>query len=518
MLSSLEEILDNSTWYILVVLVSVTWIMTLLCPRRKYPPGPKGYPIIGNMKIMDQLTHRGLAKLAADYGGLVHLKMGQKHMLVVSTPDMAREILYLQDLVFANRPATVAISYLTYNRSDMAFGNYGPFWRQMRKICVMKVFSRKRAESWEAVGEEVEAAVHFIKRNTGSPVNLGDLVFSLTRNITYKSAFGSSSIHGHEEFVKILQEFSKLFGAFNVTDFLPWMGWIVGRKFSKRLEQARKSLDGFIDKIIDEHAAKWKRKEMGECREEWESDMVDEMMAFYTENGGEEKVDDELLQKQNSSIKFSKDHIKALIMDVMFGGTETVASAIEWAMAELMKNPEHLKKVQSEMDAVVTTGRQVEVADIEKLSYLKAVLKETLRLHPPIPLLRHETTQATTISSYFIPAKTEVMVNAWAIGRDATAWPEPEKFDPARFLNPNAPDFKGSDFEFIPFGSGRRSCPGMQLGLYALQLTVARLVHSFDWELPEGMNPSELSMDDMFGLTAPRASRLVAVPTYRLQC
>lgn len=314
MVSSFDELLQNPTYcYTLLAFLSLLWIVALFRRRRPYPPGPKGYPIIGNMSIMDQLTHRGLTKLATDHGGLVHLRMGQKHMIVVSTPDMAREVLQLQDHIFANRPATVAISYLTYDRADMAFGNYGPFWRQMRKICVMKVFSRKRAESWAAVGEEVESAVQLIKRNSSSPIDVGELVFRITRNITYKSAFGSKSQHGQEEFVKILQEFSKLFGAFNVRDFFPWMRWIVGgRKFIKRLELARESLDGFIDKIIDEHAEKRRRKELSESREEWESDMVDEMMEFYTENVGDEKVDDELLLP--NSIKFTKDNIKALIM------------------------------------------------------------------------------------------------------------------------------------------------------------------------------------------------------------
>ncbi|EEF49490.1 ferulate-5-hydroxylase, putative [Ricinus communis] len=110
------------------------------------------------------------------------------------------------------------------------------------------------------------------------------------------------------------------------------------------------------------------------------------------------------------------------------------------------------------------------------------------------------------------------MINAWAIGRDPSAWADPNKFKPSRFLEDGAPDFKGSNFEFIPFGSGRRSCPGMQLGLYGLELTVAHLLHCFKWELDEGVKASELDMNDVFGLTAPRAVRLVAVPTYRLNC
>lgn len=202
----------------------------------------------------------------------------------------------------------------------------------------------------------------------------------------------------------------------------------------------------------------------------------------------------------------------------MFGGTETVASAIEWAMAELMKSPYDLKKVQEELAEKVGLTRILHDSDLKQLTYLKCCIKETLRLHPPIPLLLHETASNTVVSGYNIPAKSRVMINAWAIGRDPSAWEDPDKFNPARFLHQNAPDFTGNHFEYIPFGSGRRSCPGMQLGLYALELSVAHLLHCFNWELPDGMSPGELDMNDMFGLTAPKACRLVAVPSYRLTC
>lgn len=202
----------------------------------------------------------------------------------------------------------------------------------------------------------------------------------------------------------------------------------------------------------------------------------------------------------------------------MFGGTETVASAIEWAMSELMKSPNDLKKVQQELADVVGLDRRLEESDFDKLIYLKSAVKETLRLHPPIPLLLHETSEDAEVAGYFIPKKSRVMINAWAIGRDPNSWEDPDTFKPSRFLQEGVPDFKGSNFEFIPFGSGRRSCPGMQLGLYALELAVGHLLHCFTWELPDGMKPSELDMNDVFGLTAPRASRLIAVPVKRVVC
>ncbi|XP_059651170.1 cytochrome P450 84A1-like [Cornus florida] len=489
---------------------------THLLRRGPYPPGPKGLPVIGNMLMMDQLTHHGLARLANKFGGLLHLKMGRIHMVAVSTPDMAREVLQVQDNAFSNRPATIAITFLTYDRADMAFAHYGPFWRQMRKICAVKLFSPKRAESWQSVNEEVEWLIGTISAKVGSSVNVGEWALALTRNITCRAAFGSMSREGQNEFTKILQEFSKLFGAFNVADFIPWLGWIHGREFNERLVSARESLDGFIDQIIDDHMAKKNSSSKHDDSlddAEIDTDMVDELMAFYKEDDSESQSKDDL---QSSSTKITRDNIKALIMDVMFGGTETVASAIEWCMAELMKSWEDLKKVQQELSDVVGLNRRVHDSDLKNLTYLKCVVKETLRLHPPIPLLLHETATDCTVAGYKIPAKSRVMINTWAIGRDKAAWDDPDTFKPSRFLNGGAPDFKGSDFEFLPFGSGRRSCPAMKLGLYALELTVAHLCHCFTWELPDGMKRSELDMNDVFGLTAPRAIQLVAVPSHRL--
>nr|DAD32997.1 TPA_asm: hypothetical protein HUJ06_011848 [Nelumbo nucifera] len=148
------------------------------------------------MNIMDQLIHRGLAKLAKEYGGLIHLWLGFLHMVVVSTPEMARQVLQVQDNILSNRSANIAIRYLTYGRSGMAFAHYGPFWRQMCKICDMKVFSRKRAESWTSVREEVDSIIRLVAGKVGSPVNQGELVFSLTMNITYRAAFGSDIRQG----------------------------------------------------------------------------------------------------------------------------------------------------------------------------------------------------------------------------------------------------------------------------------------------------------------------------------
>nr|GMD56475.1 cytochrome P450 84A1-like [Ipomoea batatas] len=515
---SVLEALEAQKHMVIYFVIPFLFLFLLSRLRRKpYPPGPKGWPLIGNMNLMDHYSHRGLAKLAEQYGGLLHLKMGSLHMVVVSGPDEARQVLQTQDNIFSNRPANVAISYLTYDRADMAFAHYGPFWRQMRKLCVVKLFSRRRAESWASVCDEVNNAVRAVAMNCGSALNIGELIFGLTQNITYRAAFGSSptSGQGQDNFINILQEFSKLFGAFNVSDFFPFLSRFDLQGLNPRLVKARAALDGFIDEIIDDHIRRQNKNDGGQVSGDGaETDMVDELLAFYSD---EMKVNESSDDLQNA-IKLTRDNIKAIIMDVMFGGTETVASAIEWTMAELMKTPENLRKLQQELTDIVGLDRKVEEGDLEKLTFLKCCLKETLRLHPPIPLLLHETAEATEVNGYYIPARSRAIINAWAIARDKNSWEDPDSFKPERFLKEGMPDFKGTNFEFIPFGSGRRSCPGMQLGLYALELAVAHLFHCFTWELPDGMKPSELDMDDVFGLTAPKATRLIVIPTPRLNC
>ncbi|KAL0788950.1 hypothetical protein Bca101_005196 [Brassica carinata] len=480
---TLNQVIDP-TPSVLLITISLLVVVYLISQWFKplYPPGPKGLPVIGNMLMMDQLTHHGLAKLAHKYGGLFHLRMGFRHVFAITSPDVARQVLQVQDISFSNRPVTVAINYLTYDLADMAFAPYGPFWREMRKVCVMKVFSRKRTESWASVREEVNNMVRTFSSNVGKPVNVGELIFTLTRNITYRAAFGAACETEQDEFIRILQEFSKLFGAFNIADFIPFLGWFDLQGINKRLVKARNDLDGFIDEVIDEHMKKRETVNVDE-----DTDMVDDLLAFYSEDSSTNR-------------------------------TETMASGIEWALTELLRNPAELKRLQQELTEVVGLDRRVDDTHLEQLTFLKCTLKETMRLHPPIPLILHEAIEDTKLQGFFVPKGSRLMINAFAIARDPKLWVDPEAFRPSRFMEPGMPDFMGTNFEFIPFGAGRRSCPGMQLGLYAMEVAVANIIHCFTWKLPDGMKPSELDMSDVMGLTAPRATRLIAVPDTRLIC
>ena len=202
---------------------------------------------------------------------------------------------------------------------------------------------------------------------------------------------------------------------------------------------------------------------------------------------------------------------------MLIASIDTSATTIEWVLSELLIHPEIMKKLQKELEEKVGLDRIVGESDLEGLEYLDMVIKETFRLHPVAPLLLpHEAVEDCTVNGYFIPKGSHIIINTWTIGRDPSVWEDAEKFLPERFEG-NDIDFRGRDFRLLPFGSGRRSCPGMQLGMTLVRLMLAQLVHCFNWELPKGMLPSDLDMTEEFGIVTPRSQHLSAIPTYRLR-
>lgn len=201
-------------------------------------------------------------------------------------------------------------------------------------------------------------------------------------------------------------------------------------------------------------------------------------------------------------------------------GTDTTSSTVEWAIAELIRHPNILARVQDEIDSVVGRDRLLTEIDLTKLTYLQAVIKETFRLHPSTPLsLPRIAAESCEINGYHIPKGSTLLTNVWAIARDPEQWQEPLVFRPERFLpggEKGGVDVRGTDFELIPFGAGRRICAGMSLGLRMVQLLTASLIHAFNWELPEGLMPMKLNMDEGYGLTLQRAVPLMVHPKTRL--
>ncbi|KAJ4724223.1 Cytochrome P450 [Melia azedarach] len=197
---------------------------------------------------------------------------------------------------------------------------------------------------------------------------------------------------------------------------------------------------------------------------------------------------------------------------MLVGGTETSSTTIEWAMAEMLKNPRVMEKAQTEVRNVFDKKGNVDEIGLDQLQYLKLIIKETLRLHTPVPLLMpRECRESCKIWGYDIPKGTKVIVNAWAIARDPSYWNEAERFYPERFLDSSI-DYKGTDFEFIPFGAGRRICPGITFGLANVELALAQLLYHFNWKLPNGITNNDLDMTENFGAAVSRKNHLYLIP------
>jgi len=210
--------------------------------------------------------------------------------------------------------------------------------------------------------------------------------------------------------------------------------------------------------------------------------------------------------------------MRTVLQNIFAAGGETSATTIDWTMAEMLKNPRVMKKAQAEVREVFRMNGRVDETCINEMKYLKLVIKESLRLHPPAPLLLpRECGETCEIDGYHIPVKSKVIVNAWAIGRDPNSWTDPERFYPERFID-SAVDYKGNNFELIPFGAGRRICPGITFGLMNVELTLALLLHHFDWELPNGMKGEELDMTEQFALTVRRKHALYLIPSIATKC
>jgi cytochrome P450 len=237
-------------------------------------------------------------------------------------------------------------------------------------------------------------------------------------------------------------------------------------------------------------------------------DFVDILLSVMHQSIDPENEESHVIDRTN---------IKAILLEMIVAANDTSANVIQWALSELLRNPRVMKNLQDEIQNEVGTKRMVEEKDLKKLSYLDMVIDETLRLYPVGPLLvPRECRESITIDDYFIKEKTRVIVNAWAIGRDSNVWSDNvEEFYPERFTNKKM-NYLGQDFESIPFGSGRRRCPGIQLGLITIKLVIAQLVHCFNWVLPYNITPSNLNMEEKFGHSIPRAQHLLAIPSYRL--
>ncbi|KAK9021274.1 hypothetical protein V6N11_011272 [Hibiscus sabdariffa] len=492
-----EILLVSCPLFFTVLLIFFLALIRPAAAKRKLllPPSPPKLPIIGNLHNLGRHPHRSLHVLAQRFGPVMLLRLGNVPVLVVSSADAACEIKKTHDLTFINQPKLSVTQKLLYDCRDVASAPYGEYWRQMRSICVLNLLSNKMVKSYRAIREEETAlATVYIKRycSSGLPVNLTELFSATTNNVICRIALGRKYNEDKNKFEKLLSVFLELLGTPNVGDYLPWLSWVnYVNGFNAKADKVAKELDEFLDGVIEEHVNRHNRHENDQ------KDFVDVLLE---------------IQKQDTvGFPIERTSIKAIILDVFSAGTDTTFTVLEWAMTELLRHPKAMKELQKEARKVSGGKSSISEDDLHNMQYLKAVIKETLRLHPPIPtLVPRVSAKDVKINGYDIVQGTHVFINAWAIGRDPSSWEKPEQFIPDRFLN-NPIDFKGHHFELIPFGSGRRICPGMLLAMQINELLLANLVHKFDWTLPGGASEKDLDMTECIGLTIHKASPLIAI-------
>ncbi|XP_016187635.2 cytochrome P450 71A1 [Arachis ipaensis] len=477
--------IDDATFFIIstfiiIILVLLFFFHKLKIRRTKLklPPCPPKLPFIGNYHQLGTLPHRTFQSLSKTYGPLILLYLGHLRVLVVSSAELAKEVMETNDVVFASRPHHTATRVLLYGCKDIAFESYGEAWRQKRKICVLELLSAKKVQLLQYIKEEeVTILINKLREScmnvnnssygnsTTNYVNLSEMIITTTNNIVSRCIFG--------------RKYYDLSGRV------------------KRYRDTFEVLDAFFDHVIEEH----------------------KMASKEDDHNNNKKKDfvDTLLQHQKAimvDFELGDDDVKALIMDMFLGGSDTTSSTLEWAFTELMRSPMKMKKAQDEVRRVIGNKSKLEENDINQMNYLKCVIKETLRLHPAAPLLTpRETTRKTKLQGYDIPQKTMVYVNVWAIQRDPQIWQEPDEFIPERFED-NEVNFNGKCFQFLPFGSGRRKCPGMTFGITSVEYVLANLLCWFDWKIPNqsGVPGHALDMSETFGLTVNRKVPLYLQP------
>ncbi|KAG2384831.1 hypothetical protein LR48_Vigan10g087000 [Vigna angularis] len=474
--------------------------------RKTLPPSPPKLPIIGNLHQLGTLTHRTLHSFAQTYGPLMLLHFGKVPVLVVSTAEAAREVMKTHDLVFSNRPHRKMFDIFLYDSKDVASAPYGNYWRQIRSISVLHLLSAKKVQSFGAVREEeISIMMDKIKQCCCSvtPVNLTDLFSTVSNDIVCRAALGRRYSRGEgSKFWEPMNEMMKLLGAPVIGDCIPWLDW-VGRVNGMygRAKRLAKQLDEFFDEVVDEHESRRGHDVHGDDDDDEHNDLVDILLR---------------IQKTNAlGFQIDKTIIKAIILDMFVAGTETSSTILGWIMTELLRHPNVMQKLKDEIRNVVNGRTRITEEDLNSMPYLKAVIKESFRLHPPVPLLLpRESMEDAKVMDYDIAAGTEIIVNAWAIARDPCYWEKAEEFEAERFLKSSI-DVKGHDFEVIPFGAGRRGCPGIMFAMNVIELVIANLVHQFNWEVPSGVvGDQTLDVTETAGLTSHRKFPIIAFASY----
>ncbi|WZZ72798.1 cytochrome P450 81Q32-like [Brassica napus] len=467
----------------------------LLRAKQNLPPSPVGFPVIGHLHLLKDPVHRCLSDLSKSLGPVFSLRLGSCRAVVVTSASAAEEFLsHENDIVFANKPITTLYAYVLYNNTAVSVAPYGDHWRNLRRICTVEIFSAARLkESFEIRRDEVRSMLQTIhaaatlRGNNSVRMELRPLLSGFTLNVIMRMVAGKR-YYGEEnaeakESKELISETFELGGFTYVGDFLPIVKLFDFDGYVKRTKKLGLKLDKYMQKLVDE-----RRRNRGKT--EFKNTMITHLLT---------------LQETQPEL-YTDQIIKGLVLVMLFAGSDTTSVTLEWAMANLLNHPDVLVKVKTELNNIVSReGRLVEESDTSTCTYLNNVISETLRLYPAAPLLvPHASSRDCKVAGYDIPRGTWLFINAWAIQRDPKMWDEPEVFKPERF---DSEGWKTQHGKFLPFGMGRRACPGMGLAQLVLGLALGSLIQCFDWEKDEDV---AVDMSEGKGLTMPKALSLVA--------
>ncbi|KAF7828671.1 cytochrome P450 81E8-like [Senna tora] len=479
-------------YYSIISLILLLTLKLLLKSKRykNIPPGPPYLPILGNLHQLKKPLHHTLLRFSQRYGQIFSLRFGSHFVVVVSSPSAVQECFTKNDIVLANRPRFLAGKYLSYNYTTVVSSPYGDHWRNLRRITALEVLSTHRINNFaEMRKDEMKRMVQKLGEASYKELSkvemksrLSEMTFNtIMRMIAGKRYWGEDCEVGDVEearkFREMIKELGRFGGANNIGDFLPILRWFDFDGLEKKLKDFHKRVDAFLQGLIDEH------------------------------RNGKQRANtmiDHLLNLQESEPEYYTDQIiKGLILVMLLAGTDTSAVTLEWAMSSLLNHPKVLEKAKEEIDTYIGQERLIDEADVLKLPYLQNIISETYRLHPAAPLLApHFSSDDCTIGGYDVPRDTMVLVNAWAIHRDPQLWSDPLSFKPERFEKEEEVN------KLIPFGLGRRACPGASLAQRTIGLTLGLLIQCFEWKR---VNDKEIDMTEGIGNTMPKIIPLEAM-------
>ncbi|KAM3748524.1 hypothetical protein ACB098_05G115800 [Castanea mollissima] len=496
---------------VLIVILSLSLLLKQRKVKKAYnlPPSPPKLPIIGNLHQVGKLNHRSLWKLPKKYGPAMLLQLGQMQTLVISSPQMAKEVLKTNDAECCTRPISYVQQKLTYNFLTLAFCPNNDSWKNMHKIFRMELLSKNRVQSFKYISEYTEykrkakivELINYITQASPNPIELTEKALSLVCSVI--------QIEGHK-FKEFVQGTMKLFGMFGTLDMLPWLGGIMDALIGlpRQIEYCHRRFNSFFEMLLEDHLDLAKQRS--------EQDIIDVLLSLVFPFIIEVKhlilhiiwawatfeLSAEFADPRFSIYLalFSTNQALQIYTDIVLGEVDTSSITIVWTMTELIRNPRVMKKAQAEIQSFVGMKPYVDESELENLQYLKMVVKETLRLHPPgTLLLPREVMSHFKIGEYDINPETRIMIN------------NPNEFYPERFED-NAIDFRDYNFELLSFGSGRRMCPGINMASTVVMVTLANLLHRFDWKLPNGMKREDVSVEEGVGLNIYRKLPLYLVP------